>query len=199
MLISRLVPPTSVTEPTPRTFSSRFLSTWSAQLVSSTDVIAFAFVASGSTASDQIARLAGSKRNTRGSFTSSRKLGRITATFSRTSSAALRPSMCNWNSMTTTDWPSWLREVRALMPAIELTPSSSFLVTSLSTISGEAPGYSAVTTTTGKSILGNWSTFRRWRGEQAQHHDGEHDHGRQDRVLQADAREPHTAKDLGVW
>src|SRR6478735_8316992 len=49
------------------------------------------------------------------------------------------------------------------MPAIELTPSSSFLVTSLSTISGEAPGYSAVTTTTGKSMLGNWSTFRRWR------------------------------------
>ncbi len=48
------------------------------------------------------------------------------------------------------------------MPAIELTPSSSFLVTSLSTISGEAPGYSAVTTTTGKSMSGNWSTFSRW-------------------------------------
>src|SRR6516225_11145642 len=36
MLISRRVPPTSVTEPTPRTFSRRFLSTWSAQFVSST-------------------------------------------------------------------------------------------------------------------------------------------------------------------
>jgi len=55
-----------------------------------------------------------------------------------------------------------VREYSELMPAIELTPSSSFLVTSLSTISGEAPGYSAVTTTTGKSMLGNWSTFSRW-------------------------------------
>ena len=48
------------------------------------------------------------------------------------------------------------------MPAIELTASSIFLLTSLSTISGEAPGYSVVTTTTGKSMLGNWSTLRRW-------------------------------------
>src|SRR6185369_15290545 len=104
---------------------------------------------------------AGSKRRTRGSFTSVRKFGRMNATFSRTSSAALRPSMCSWNSMMTTAMPSWLREVRVLMPAIELTPSSIFLVTSLSTISGEAPGYSAVTTTTGKSMLGNWSTCSR--------------------------------------
>ena len=64
--------------------------------------------------------------------------------------------------MMTTALPSLLREVRALTPAIELTASSIFLVTSLSTISGEAPGYAAVTTTTGKSILGNWSTFKRW-------------------------------------
>src|SRR5690349_17187324 len=48
------------------------------------------------------------------------------------------------------------------MPAIELTPSSTFLVTSLSTTSGDAPGYPVCTTTTGKSMLGNWSTFRRW-------------------------------------
>jgi hypothetical protein len=105
MLISRRVPPTRLTEPTPRTFSSRFFSTWSAQLVSSTGVIARApLAASGSTANDQIGRLAGSKRSTRGSFTSVRKLGRIAAIFSRTSSAALRPSMCSWNSMMTTDW-----------------------------------------------------------------------------------------------
>ena len=47
------------------------------------------------------------------------------------------------------------------MPAIELTASSIFLLTSLSMISGEAPGYSVVITTTGKSILGNWSILRR--------------------------------------
>src|SRR3954469_1426024 len=47
------------------------------------------------------------------------------------------------------------------MPAMALTPSSTLRVTSLSTTSGEAPGYSVCTTTTGKSMLGNWSTFRR--------------------------------------
>jgi hypothetical protein len=48
------------------------------------------------------------------------------------------------------------------MPAMAFTPSSIFLLTSLSTISGDAPGYSVVITTTGKSMLGNWSIFRRW-------------------------------------
>ena len=52
-------------------------------------------LSSGSTASDHTARLAGSKRSTRGSFTSVRSVGRTMATFSRTSSAALRPSMCS--------------------------------------------------------------------------------------------------------
>src|SRR3954468_24817286 len=47
------------------------------------------------------------------------------------------------------------------MPAMALTPSSTLRVTSLSTTSGEAPGYSVCTTTTGKSMFGNWSTFRR--------------------------------------
>ena len=49
--------------------------------------------ASGGTATDQTGRLDGSKRVTRGYFTSARKLGRITATCSRTSSAAFRPSI----------------------------------------------------------------------------------------------------------
>src|SRR3954471_22081166 len=48
------------------------------------------------------------------------------------------------------------------MPAIEFTDSSIFFVTSLSTISGDAPGYSVITTTTGRSMLGNWSTLSRW-------------------------------------
>ncbi|MDB5778952.1 MAG: primosomal protein, partial [Polaromonas sp.] len=86
------------------------------------------------------ARLDGSKRSTRGSFTSSRSKGRMAAIFSRTSSAALRPSIDSWNSMMTTDWPWKLREVSVLTPATELTPSSIFRVTSVSTISGEAPG-----------------------------------------------------------
>ena len=94
-LISRRVPPTKDTEPTPRTFSRRFLSTCSDQLVSSTALSAVPFavlvLASGTTASDQMARADGSKRSTFGSLTSLRRLGRMAATFSRTSSAALRP------------------------------------------------------------------------------------------------------------
>ena len=58
------------------------------------------------TANDQIGRLAGSNRKMRDSLTSGRKNGCTFETFSRTSSAALRPSMCSWNSMMTTDWPS---------------------------------------------------------------------------------------------
>ena len=125
-LISRRVPPTSVTAPAPRTFSRRFFSTWSAQLVSSTgdmvEIAAPTLVASracgdalprsseigaelawggpalrssfavGTTATDQMARLAGSNRSTRGSLTSALNSGRITPSFSRTSSAAFRPS-----------------------------------------------------------------------------------------------------------
>jgi hypothetical protein len=41
------VPPTTETEPTPRTFSSRFLKTWSAQLVSSTAEIGLRPAADG--------------------------------------------------------------------------------------------------------------------------------------------------------
>ena len=104
MWISRLAPPTSWTAPTPRTFSRRFFSTWSAQLVSSMgEGAARPSAACGSTATDQMARLAGSKRSTRGSFTSSRSSGRTWPIFSRTSSAALRPWMCSWNSTITTD------------------------------------------------------------------------------------------------
>lgn len=94
-LISRRVPPIRLTWPTPRTFSSRFLRTCSDQLVSSTALGAGPLLLSGSTASDQTARLEGSKRNTRGSLTSARKAARMLATFSRTSSAALRPSICS--------------------------------------------------------------------------------------------------------
>jgi len=95
-----------VTAPTPRTFSSRFFRTCSDQLVISTGDSGLPTPVSGSTARDQMARLDGSKRSTLGSLTSVRRLGRTAATFSRTSSAALRPFMCSWNSITTTDWPS---------------------------------------------------------------------------------------------
>jgi hypothetical protein len=136
-LICRATPPTGETEPTPRTFSRRCCSTCVAQVVSSCAV----FLPSvDSTATLKMGTLCGSKRETRGSFTSSRSSGRTSATFSRTSSAALRPSTSRLNSTMTTEVPSYEREYSELMPDTVLTASSTFLVTSLSTISGEAPG-----------------------------------------------------------
>ncbi len=102
-MISRLTPPTSATDPTPRMFSRRFLTTWSAKVVSACTLT----LASGEvTASEKIGTLAGSKRETRESFTSSRSVGLIRASFSRTSSAARRPSMSRLNCTMTTELPS---------------------------------------------------------------------------------------------
>ena len=103
MLICRARPPTTETEPTPRTFSSLFCSTWVAQVVSSWVP---RWPSSDSTATLKIGTLCGSKREMRGSLTSSRSSGRISETFSRTSSAALRPSTSRLNSTMTTDVPS---------------------------------------------------------------------------------------------
>src|SRR5271154_2856815 len=47
------------------------------------------------------------------------------------------------------------------MPLMVLTDSSTRRVTSSSTLSGEAPGYSVCTSTTGKLTSGNCSTGRR--------------------------------------
>ena len=58
------------------------------------------------TASEKIGTLAGSNRETRESFTSSRSVGLINASFSRTSSAARRPSMSRLNWTITTDAPT---------------------------------------------------------------------------------------------
>jgi|GEM_PF-3985056 len=132
------MPPTTATEPTPRTFSRRFCNTCEAHVVSSCAL--FGFGPSPSTATLKIGTLCGSKREMRGSLTSSRNSGRISATFSRTSSAALRPSTSRLNSTITTEVPSYEREYSVLMPATVLTASSTFFVTSASTISGEAPG-----------------------------------------------------------
>jgi hypothetical protein len=103
MLIWRFTPPTTLTDPTPRTFSSRFCNTCDAQVVSAWGEV---LPSSDTTATLKMGALAGSKREMRGSLTSSRKLGLTKATFSRTSSAALRPSTSRLNSMMTTDVPS---------------------------------------------------------------------------------------------
>ena len=145
MAIWRCTPPTTVTAPTPRTFSSFFCSTWVAQVVSSCGDVGvpaapLAPRSWASTATLKMGWAEGSKREMRASLTSSRSKGLISETFSRTSSAALRPSTSRLNSTMTTATPSYERDDRALIPAMVLTASSIFLVTSASTISGLAPG-----------------------------------------------------------
>ena len=102
--ICRSTPPTMLTEPTPRTFSMRLSRNWLAQVVRSCALVVAPGAASTATLNTGCA--AGSKRRMRGSLTSSRSCGRISATFSRTSSAALRPSISRLNSMTITALPS---------------------------------------------------------------------------------------------
>ena len=68
------------------------------------------------------------------------------------------------------------------MPAIELTPSSTFFVTSLSTISGEAPGYSVIHHHHREVDVRELVHLQALVGEHAQHDQREHQHGREDRV-----------------
>ncbi len=128
----------------------RRLTTWSASVVSSR-----ASRLADSTASDTTGWSSGLKRETIGSLTSRLKAALTSATFSRTSCAASTGSVTRSNSMITTDRPSYERDDSLLMPLTVLTCSSILRVMSLSMISGDAPGYSVWTTTTGKLTSGN--------------------------------------------
>ncbi len=76
---------------------------------------------------------------------------------SRTSCAATSPSFSSANWMTTVEMP-WLEVERSSsMPLMVLTAPSILSEMSVSTSSGAAPSRRVVTTTKGKSTLGNWS------------------------------------------
>ena len=80
------------------------------------------------------------KRAMVGALTSRGKAACTAATRSRTSCMPRAMSASSTNSMLVWLRPSRLREVMRLMPATLLTASSTSLVTSRSTASGEAPG-----------------------------------------------------------
>ncbi len=103
--------------------------------------------------------LAGSSRVITGSSISEGSFARAAATFSRTSCAAIFPSVSSLNCMTTIDSPSCDVDWMWSTPAIWLTASSTFFVTSDSTCSGPAPRRTVVTVTNGMSTSGNWSMF----------------------------------------
>jgi len=99
----------------------------------------------------------GSSFSTTGSCRSSGSRRRIEAIRSRTSWAAASTSRSSSNSTTTMLTPSLLVDRSVLTPPIVLSASSMRSVTSVSTVSGSAPGKTAVTVTMGKSTLGNRS------------------------------------------
>ncbi len=98
--ISRSAPPTRSTEPTPGTFSRRFLITFFVYVVMSFSGRA------PETVSCMIGRLAGSYRWITGSSISSGRFARTAEIFSRTSCAACLPSTSSLNWMMTIEIPS---------------------------------------------------------------------------------------------
>jgi hypothetical protein len=85
----------------------------------------------------------------------------MASTLARTSAIASMTGVPSWNSMKIWLKPSLETDVIFFTPSTEFTSSSIFLVTSRSTASGEAPAYSVVMPTNGKSTLGHRSTDSR--------------------------------------
>jgi hypothetical protein len=81
-----------------------------------------------------------SKRWITGSWISRGSSPRIDATLPRTSWLAMAVGTSSRNRMTIVDTPSWDVLSTCLIPWTVLIASSIFLVTSRSTVSGEAPG-----------------------------------------------------------
>ena len=84
---------------------------------------------------------------------------RIAATLPRMSCDALSVGTPMLKLTTMLDSPSCELDSMWRTPSTVLTVSSIFLVTSRSTVSGDAPSYRVVTVTTGNSTSGNRSTF----------------------------------------
>ncbi len=96
-----------------------------------------------------------------GGSTSSGNRPRTREILSRTSWAATSTSRRSSNSIVMALTSSRLVEARVRIPSIVFSSSSRTSVTSVSTTSGLAPGYTVTTDTTGGSTSGNSRTGRR--------------------------------------
>ena len=133
--ISRVDSPTSATEPTPRTFSSRRFTTLSANVVAAWGESPGAF-----TPTERIGIMPKSIRWMIGSSISRGRSPRIAEILPRTSCEALIAETSSWNSTTMFERPSWEIDSMCFTPSTVLISSSIFFVTSRSTVSGPAPG-----------------------------------------------------------
>ena len=133
--ISRLSPPTTLTLPTPGMFSSRRLTTSSANRVSSRR-----FHPSARTDSERIGCWEGSAREITGGSMSFGRSSRMASILARTSAWASMILVPRLNCTKMVEYPSVEVEFTCFTPCTGFTASSIFLVTSRSTDSGEAPG-----------------------------------------------------------
>ncbi len=156
--ICRVTRPFTSIRATPGTFSRPLTMVWSVS-----DVRSRGFIVGDITASDTTGCVFSlSARITRGSFTSRGNVGRTWATLSRTSCIARAMSVDSRNSAKTWLCPSSELERMSFTPATALIAYSSGFVTSVSTDSGDAPGYVVITSTNGRLTSGICSTRRRW-------------------------------------
>ncbi len=147
--ISRLDAPTSFAFDTPGTLSRRRLIFRSASSVRSRGDIA------GDCTASEITGIA-LKSNfwMTGSFIPSGSSRRTPLIFARASCDTSLTFTSRLNSTMTDDSPSRETETTCLTPAIGFTASSIFRLTSRSTVSGDAPGYSVMIDSTGISTSG---------------------------------------------
>ncbi len=146
---SRFVAPTSLARATPVMFSRRRLIVRSASAVRSRGAIVV-----DRTASDMIGIAWKSNFWMTGSLMPAGRSRRIALIFARASCETSLILTSSSNSTTTVEKPSREIDWTCLTPAIGLTASSIFRLTSRSTASGEAPGYSAMIERTGISTDG---------------------------------------------
>ena len=155
-LTSRLEEPTRSTFPTPGRFSNRRLTFFSTRVVRS-----LGGRASDRTARDTIGAAAKSSFWMIGSSIPSGSSPRMAAILARASWAPSLSLTSSWNWTMTVETLSREIERTFFTPAIVLTASSIRLLTSRSTLSGEAPGNFVTMVTTGISTSGNMSTASR--------------------------------------
>ena len=152
MRISRSLPPTSSTEPTPGTRCNRSFTSSSAK------VVRLRMGMSPDRRTDRIGAASGSTFSITGGSESSGRSAASRDILSRTSCALRSASSSSSNSRLTMLTPSALIDRIWRKPAIVLSCSSMTSVTSVSMVPGEAPGRAVVTETYGNSTSGKRST-----------------------------------------
>ena len=146
---SRFEDPISFARATPRMFSTRRLILRSASSVSSRGGIVL-----DRTAREMTGIAAKSNFWMTGSFMVSGRSRRMALIFALASCETSLTFTSSSNSTMTDERPSRDTELTCFTPEIELTASSIFRLTSRSTVSGDAPGYSVMIDRTGISTSG---------------------------------------------